>query len=85
MLPAVKSMMQIMNKGPDGDEMVNMLESLTVFIDHLDELVGVFQTSYTGGDFCAGLTFGFKGSNLLFTIANDLITKNLEDMKKNKL
>ena len=85
MLPAVKSMMQIMNKGPDGEEMVNMLESLTVFIDHMDELVGVFQTGYTGGDFCAGLTFGFKGSNLLFTIANDLITKNLEDMKKNKL
>ena len=78
MLPAVKSMMGIMNKGPDADEMVNMLESLTVFIDHLDELVGVFQTTYTGGDFCAGLTFGYKGSNLLFTIASDIITKNLQ-------
>ena len=78
MLPAVKSMMGIMNKGPDGEEMVNMLESLTVFMNHADELIGVFQTSYTGGDFCAGLTFGYKGSSLLFTIASDIITKNLE-------
>ena len=81
MLPAVKSMMGIMNKGKDGEEMINMLESLTVFIDHMDELVGVFQTQYTGGDFCAGLTFGYKGSNLLFTIASDIITKNLESAK----
>ena len=79
MLPAVKSMMGIMNK--DDEEMINMIESLTVFLDHLDELIGVFDQSYSGGDFCAGLTFGYKGSNLLFTIAEDIITKNLESMK----
>jgi hypothetical protein len=81
MLPAVKSMMGIMNKGGD-EEMINMLESLTVFLDHLDELVGVFDSEYTGGDFCAGLTFGYRGSNLLFTIAEDIITKNIQAMKK---
>jgi len=34
MLPAVKGMMQIMNK--DDTEMINMFESLTVLIDHMD-------------------------------------------------
>ena len=82
MLPALKSMMGIMNQ--KDNEMINMMESLTVFLDHLDELVGVFDQGYSGGDFCAGLTFGFKGSNLLFTIANDIITKNLESMKNEK-
>ena len=78
MLPAIKTMMGVMNKG--DDEMINMLESLTVFLDHLDELIGVFDQTYSGGDFCAGLTFGYKGSNLLFTIAEDIITKNLASM-----
>ena len=75
MLPAVKSMMQIMNTA--DEDMINMFESLTVFMNHMDELMGVFDYEYTGGDFCAGLTFGFAGSNLLFKIAEDIITKNL--------
>jgi len=69
-------MMKVMNAG--DDEMMNMFESLTVFINHLDELMGVFDYGYQGGDFCAGLTFGYCGSNLLFKIAEDIITKNLE-------
>ena len=76
MLPAVKSMMKIMNK--DDVEMINMFESLCVFVDHIDELMGVFDPSYQGGDFCAGLSFGYAGSNLLFKIAADIITQNLE-------
>ena len=64
------------------EEIINMISSLTVFLDHLDELIGVFDQGYSGNDFCAGLTFGYKGSNLLFTIANDIITKNLESVKK---
>ena len=31
-----------------------MLESVTIFLDHVDELIGVFESEYTGGDFCAG-------------------------------
>ena len=64
--------------------MLNMFESLTVFMDHIDELMGVFEFGYEGGDFCAGLTFGYAGSNLLFKIAEDIITKNLESDKINK-
>ena len=83
MLPAVKGMMQIMNNA--DDEMMNMFESLTVFMDHVDELMGVFDYEYHGGDFCAGLTFGYCGSNLLFKIAEDIITKNLQSAKIEKV
>ena len=41
MLPAVKSMIGVINN--DADDMLNMLESLTVFLNHLDELMGVFD------------------------------------------
>mmetsp|Transcript_2812 Transcript_2812/g.4803 ORF Transcript_2812/g.4803 Transcript_2812/m.4803 type:complete len:82 (+) Transcript_2812:266-511(+) len=80
MLPAVKQMMGVLNK--DDNELINMMESLTVFLDHLDELVGVFDESYEGGEFCAGLAFGYSGSNLLYKIAEDIITQNLKSMDK---
>ena len=76
MLPAIKTMLGVMNK--EDQEMINMFETVTVFVDHIDELMGVFDNEYTGGDFCAGLTFGYAGSNLLFKVAEDIITKNLE-------
>ena len=56
MLPAVTTMLGIMKQ--DDVEMKNMMEGLTIFVNHLDELIGVFDAKYTGGDFCAGLTFG---------------------------
>lgn len=79
MLPAVKSMIGIMNK---DDDMVNMFESLEVFVNHMDELIGVFDYGYTGGDFCAGLTFGQAGSNLLYKIAEVIITQHIKMNKK---
>ena len=74
MLPAVKGMIGLMNK--DDTEMINMFESVELFLNHLDELIGVFDSTYEGGDFCAGLTFGYSGSNLLFKIAEEIITRN---------
>jgi hypothetical protein len=82
MLPAVKSIIGVMNK--DDTEMINMFESLEVFVNHLDELIGVFDYGYTGGDFCAGLTFGQAGSNLLYKIAEVIITHHIKMNEKNK-
>ena len=76
-LPGIKGMMGLMNQGKDN-ELENMLESLVVFLDHVDELFGVFAPDYDGNDFCAGLTFGFAGSNLLYKIAEDIITHHLQ-------
>jgi hypothetical protein len=81
MLPAVKAMVGLMNK--DDTEMINMFDSVELFINHLDELIGVFDSSYEGGDFCAGLTFGYSGSNLLFKIAEEIITRNITPTPKN--
>ncbi len=81
MLPAVKGMLGLLNK--DDKEMQNMFDSLTIFLDHLDQLIGVFDIEYKGGDFCAGLTFGYSGSNLLYKIAEDIITHSLKKQKNN--
>ena len=82
MLPAVTSMLGVMN-GNDGDnEIKNMMESVTLFVNHLDELIGVFDSSYNGGDFCAGLTFGSAGSNLLHKTASLIINENIKKYKK---
>ena len=83
MLPAVKNIVGVMNK--DDKELENMLESLVVFVDNLDALIGVFDADYNGGDFCCGLIFGYTGSNLLYKIAEDIITHSLksDSLKQN--
>lgn len=82
MLPAVTTMVGIMNQ--NDPEMKHMLESLTLFVNHLDELIGVFDADYSGGDFCAGLTFGQAGSNLLYKMASVIINENVKALNKNK-
>ena len=79
MLPAVVTMIGVINK--DDEEMNNMLKSLTLFVNHIDELIGVFDSQYQGGDFCAGLTFGQSGSNLLFKMAKILIEHHIKSNK----
>lgn len=81
LLPAVATMMGVMN---NDQEIKHMMEGLTVFVDHIDELVGVFDNSYTGGDFCAGLTFGQSGSNLLYQMASIIINENVKKYKQTK-
>ena len=82
MLPAVTTMVGVMNQ--NDPEMKSMLETLTLFVNHLDELIGVFDADYTGGDFCAGLTFGQAGSNMLYKIASMIIHENIKQMEKTK-
>jgi hypothetical protein len=36
-----------------------MLSTITIFVDSLEKFIGVFDGTYTGGDFCAGVTFGY--------------------------
>ena len=61
-----------------------MLDSLVVFVNHLDELIGVFDAEYNGGDFCAGMTFGASGSNLLFSIAETIVSHAIKSVQKPK-
>ena len=83
MIPAVTQIISVMNKEKD-DEMENMLNSFSVFVDHIDELIGVFDTEYNGGQFCAGLTFGQSGSNLLYKIAEVIINSHIKSSEAHK-
>jgi len=82
MMPAITTMIGVMRS--EDKEMKNMMESLTLFVNHLDELIGVFDSSYNGGDFCAGLTFGQVGSKLLYNIASLIIEQNVKSLKTSK-
>ena len=78
-MPGVISLVGVMNK---DEEMQNMLKTMGIFVDHLDEFIGVFWNDYAGGDFCAGLSFGYSGSNLLYKVAEAIIHTNIKMMKK---
>ena len=79
MIPGIINIIGVMQKDED---MQHMLESLNVFVNHLDEIVGVFESDYNGGDFCAGLSFGYSGSNMLYSIAETIIHQSIKDMKE---
>ena len=80
MIAPVTQIAKTMN--PNDIEMHNMLDSLIQVVEHMDQLIGVFDDDYTGGHFCAGLTFGQAGSNLLYQIAEKIITSNLKRIEK---
>lgn len=80
MWPSVSQIIVTMND--KDEELNNMMESLNIFITHIDELVGVFENDYNGGDFCAGLKFGYNGSNLLSSIAETIVTHHISKMSK---
>ena len=82
LLPNVKNIIKVMSPQAVDNEMDNMLDSLVVFVNHLDELIGVFDNDYNGGDFCAGMTFGASGSNLLFSIAETIVSHAIKSVKK---
>ena len=46
-----------------------MMDMAEVLLDHVDELTSVLNKEYKGGDFCAGLAFGYNGSHLLTIMA----------------
>ena len=53
----------------------------------MDRFIGVFDPTYEGGDFCAGLVFGNVGVKFLTHLATSERTKylaKLEEIKKEK-
>ena len=83
MWPAVAQIITTMNE--KDEELKNMMDSLNIFIDHVDELVGVFENDYAEhGAFCQGLRFAYNGSNLLFNIAETIVSHAVKNMQKGK-
>lgn len=45
------------------------LKIIDTFIEAFVEILGVFEPTYEGGDFCVGVTLGFNGINMLEKVA----------------
>ena len=56
--------------GKPDETIENIIESLEMFMESFDKFIGVFDDDYTGGDFCAGLTFGMQGTQMLYHVAS---------------
>ena len=59
---AVKGMVMGLTGGKPDETIENIVDSVTMFMESFDKFIGVFDDDYTGGDFCAGLTFGMQGT-----------------------
>ena len=83
---ASKGMLTAVAGGSLGDEAMesidNIMETMTLFIDSFDKFIGVFDDDYTGGDFCAGLTFGMQGTEMLYHVASTLYEHHIKYMAK---
>ena len=53
-----------------------MMDVAEVLLDHIDELTSVLHKAYTGGDFCAGLAFGYNGSHVLTIMAEHMVNQS---------
>ena len=49
-----------------------MLQTISTFVDSLEKFIGVFDNTYEGGDFCAGITFGYQGIEMMERVALNL-------------
>ena len=59
----IKSMAALMG---GADPLIGeIIESIEMFVTSFDKFIGVFDETYAGGDFCAGLTFGMQGTKML--------------------
>lgn len=63
-----------------GDQSVinDILDTVETFVGSFDKFIGVFDASYTGGDFCAGITFGMQGTIMLEKVAKRLYEDHIK-------
>ena len=59
-------------------ELIDIIDTLLLFTDSFDKFIGVFDNEYSGGDFCAGLTFGMQGTKMLEKVATTLYNNHVK-------
>uniref|UniRef100_A0A7S3G019 Uncharacterized protein n=1 Tax=Strombidium rassoulzadegani TaxID=1082188 RepID=A0A7S3G019_9SPIT len=74
----IKAMTGFLTGGKPDPMIDEIISTVDTFVASFDKFIGVFDENYTGGDFCAGLTFGMQGSQMLETIAVTLYDKHLK-------
>ena len=83
LIPGFKDITKLLNGGrSDGHILEEIIETMELFIGSFDKFIGVFDADYSGGDFCAGLTFGMQGTVLLEKVATTLYQTHLKNMAK---
>ena len=82
-LGPIKGLAAMIGGGGKPDPTINeIMDTLELFVGSFDKFIGVFDAEYTGGDFCAGLTFGMQGSKMLEKVATMLYETHLKSKAK---
>ena len=63
---------------PNSEYIKEIIDSMELFVSSFDKFIGVFDKSYVGGDFCAGLTFGMQGATMLQKVATLMYEQHLK-------
>ena len=74
----VKGLLTSVSGGKMSETAEEMLDTIELFASSMDKFIGVFDPAYTGGDFCAGLTFGMQGSKMLQRLAQVLYESHVK-------
>ena len=61
-------------------QIIEMIEATELFVNGFDKFIGVFDATYVGGDFCAGLTFGMHGTEMLQKVAAMMYDYHLKEL-----
>ena len=61
-------------------QIIELIDSIDLFVSGFDKFIGVFDEAYVGGDFCAGLTFGMHGTEMLQKVAVMMYDYHLKDL-----
>ena len=77
-LPQAKAMLTMATGGKPDPTLEEILTTVELFVDSVENFIGVFDRGYAGGDFCAGLTFGMQGVKVLEKTATTLYEAHLK-------
>ena len=78
----LKGMAEALLGGKPDETLDQIIDTIFLFVDSFDKFIGVFDEEYSGGEFCAGLTFGKEGAKLLQTIATTLYENHIKYQAK---
>ena len=79
-LNPIKAMTKMMTQGNKAqqEQLDEIVTTIELFVGSFDKFIGVFDENYSGGDFCAGLTFGMQGAQMLEQVAQTLYETHLK-------
>ncbi len=77
-LAPLKAMTTLVSGGKPDPLIIEIINTLEMFVDSFDKFIGVFDEQYSGGDFCAGITFGMQGTAMLEKVASTLYETHLK-------